>query len=281
MTRIAIPGLLLAAFAAGAQEVTFAAKPRAVGATWTQAQDFLLALKLSVTVGSNAAQVLEQRAGETTRFRTTVLAVSDTGLTSVKVSYLEATARALGVDGKEVSAPKPHSGKTYIVKKEKGELLVTDENQQPVPADEAELVKEDHQELGEVEPHARFFDKRAVRVGERVVVPGEAARELLGIHDEHGQVELLALTLKEIRPAAAGSRAVFDMEVNLTQAEADGPKMTLKPTGEMVIGVENCRPVSTNLTGPVEVTPHETQGPQVPSMQGTGTVKVNVSVEEE
>jgi hypothetical protein len=278
MTRLALPLAVLALSLAlpAAEEVTFTYAVPPVGATRHETGAIGMNLKIAVSINGKAVQKTDEAKREAIEKRETVVAAGADAVTGLKVAYVKADEQEKGEDGQFQTTPKVVQGRTYLVRKEGKALVATDGEGQAAPVEEAEFLKQDYEDLGTPAKLGAFLHGRKVALGERLDLSGDAGREALHMKETDFKVTAFALTLKAVRQAGALRCAVFDAELKLLLKDG-AMELTMDPKGELVVTVDQCWPVTTTLAGPIKVTGQQTEGGDVTTMEGGGSLEVNFS----
>ena len=155
--------------------------------------------------------------------------------------------------------PLATQGKTYLVVRKGDDLQVTDAEGAIPPLDEFKLVAESLDGLGKPNPLAQVLAGREVAVGQRMFVPREAAKALLGLGGpELAAVHRFELTLDRVMQPTADTTnnvtqalTIFRVAIEMRPDDAGGLSAML--TGEMAVEPDTCRLTSVDLAGPVHV----------------------------
>jgi hypothetical protein len=278
MTRAALVLACLAVSLAlpAAEEAAFTRAVPPVGATRLEIGAIAMRIRMAVSINGKVVQNTDEAKREAVEKRETVVAAGADAVTSLKVAYAKADEQEKGEDGQFQTIPKIVQGRTYLLRKEGQALAVTDAEGQAAPAEEAEFLKQDYDGLSAAPKLAAFLHGRKVAVGERLDLSGDAGREALHMKESDFKVTAFALTLKAVRQAGELKCAVFDAELALSLKDG-AMEMTMAPKGELVVTVDQCWPVSTTLAGPIKVAGQQTEGGNVTTMDGGGSVEVNFS----
>ena len=94
-------------------------------------------------------------------------------------------------------------GKTYLAERRGEAMLVTDEAGVIPPLDEYKLVADVAENLGKPNPLANLLLERPIAVGQRILVPREAAASVLGLREQVGTVKRFELRLERLEPTPA------------------------------------------------------------------------------
>jgi len=278
MTRLALPlaALALSLALPAAEEVAFTRAVPPVGATRLETGAIGMNLRIAVSINGKAVQNTDEAKREAVEKRETVVAAGADAVTGLKVAYVKADEQEKGEDGQFQTIPKIVQGRTYLVRKEGKALVVTDGEGQAAPAEEADFLRQDYDDLGAAPKLGAFLHGRKIALGERLDLSGDAGREALHMKESDFKVQAFALTLKAVRQAGDRKCAVFDAELKLSLKDG-AMELTMDPKGEMVVTVDQCWPVTTTLAGPIKVTGQQTEGGDVTTMEGGGAVQVSFS----
>jgi hypothetical protein len=245
-------------------------------------QSVSLELRIRTTVHKDQ-QIVEQ--GATSQHReqrrqVTTTAVEGDRTTAVRVRYLAAkTETARGDQAEEHSSQpaaerQPVEGKVYDCRRDGEQLIITDENGNIPPIEEYQIVAENMEVLGRVNPLAEFLVGRSVTVGQQIALPREVAERLLGMGDRWGDVHRFELTLIEVRTVDGAPCAVFQAVVEA--ASNDSSQMRLEVGGPLIIQVPTCRAVLADFVGPIGMV--ETRGSLNHTYQTAGTGRMAVRI---
>jgi hypothetical protein len=209
--------------------------------------------------------------------------------TSVTVRYLTATKQMAAGEAplsnnthsstgdSTPPTPQPVQGKTYLCRREGGEdgkLLVTVESGNAPPSDEYEIVSQNMEMIGRANPLAEFLAGRVVAVGETLSLPQDAADRLFNLGDRFGEVNRFELTLR--RTLTADGAACAEFLAHIDAAKNDSSQMRLEVEGPLVVQVDTCRAVRTELSGPIGLS--ETRGTYSTASHLFGTGRMNMRI---
>jgi hypothetical protein len=173
--------------------------------------------------------------------------------------------------------PQPVAGNTYHCRRGDGNaaLIVTDAQGKAPPSDEYEIVAENMETVGRVNPLADFLANRSVIVGDTLVLPQEAADRLFNLGKRFGAVKRFELTLREIITLEGAACAVFTASIEA--ASNDSSQMKLQVEGPLVVQVATSRAVRAELSGPLALS--ESRGTYSTAHQviGTGNLTVRIA----
>jgi hypothetical protein len=103
--------------------------------------------------------------------------------------------------------------------------------------------------LGRAHPLSNYFAGKTIAVGDKVEMPEEIARELLGADDEFGKVSRFEMTLQKRELNEGKECAVFDAEIEATGNGTSQMRMLV--TGPMILEIDSCRAISADFRGPI------------------------------
>lgn len=273
------------------QAVRFSRRPPQVGDQSEQTVTFEMRLATTLRQGREIVEKKEKTM-RTSQRRSVITTEIDSGrTTAVEVRYLEAVAQVMGkptansagaIVPAESKVVQPVNGKTYQCRREAsadgqdvGELIITDELGQIPPQDEFEFVAESMDAIGRPNPLAEFLAGRTIQIGEKITLPKEVAERLFGMGDQIGQVTQFDLTLQRTQSENGMPYALFLASV---EAAAHGSsQMGLQVEGPMVVQLDTCRVIRTELSGPIGMS--ETRGSHSTMHQliGMGQLKMRVA----
>ncbi|MCA9238771.1 MAG: hypothetical protein KDA37_01160 [Planctomycetales bacterium] len=219
------------------------------------------------------ADILEEAQTRMTRTRQRVVTTTrvESGLAvGAQVAYLQSR---LERDGASPTVD-PIDGHTYNCLR-KGEQLKVSTEQGAMPTKaEFDLVAENMETLGRENALATFLAGKRVSVGQRLTVPPDVARRLLGMKSQLGEVRRFELTLQKLELVDARPCAVF--QADLEAQRTDGSQMRLLIGGPMTIEVDTCRAIASTLSGPIGMS-HSTPDPRG-RLQVDSTGRLSLSV---
>lgn len=250
--------LLASAPAAFGGEIhRFTYRVATVGEQADQQADFDLNLVKTI---EQAQQIIDSEARHVRRkqrLRLTVLETNGQQATRVQITFA-AAAQSVAQAGQEaVATPLPVQGKTYIVSRLGDDLLIVDNTGHAPPPEEYAIVATATQTLGRPNPLAKFFNGRTIAVGERLELPPDLAKELLGLGASVGDASKFTLVFRGTQQIEGVTWAEFDTAFEAQSRENSTLSMQMK--GRMVLNVATCRAKSLTFSGPVEIL--ETHGP--------------------
>ncbi len=270
---LALLSLFAAAPCVAAETYRFTYRPGVVG---EQSQQLVtLNLNLSVAIKKDGALVENsQRQLTRKQQRTThVLEVNEHGPSKMKVTY-QLAEKGLGVDHKPVAASAQEvSGKTYLAARVGKELVVTDERGGEVSSAEREIVAHDLATLGLPNPIGAFFNGKTFRVGQRIELPTELAKELLGFTDAVGEVKRFEMTFAEVKQIQGSTCAVFKTAFEATSQQAGSMSMHIR--GQLLLDTDSCMAAIVQLSGPVTMSETRGSGEGQYRLNTTGTLSLS------
>lgn len=159
-------------------------------------------------------------------------------------------------DGPEPDAlaPQPIEGKSYLLRRDGEQLVLTDLDGHIPPEEQFKLAMESLENVGKPNPLAALLVDRSIAVGQRLLVPRKLVQQLLGFDDPVGAVRRFELTLDRVLPADAAHpapRAVFQTRIEVVPDDDAPLEITL--AGDMIVETTTCRLTSVELRGPVRL----------------------------
>ena len=235
---------------------------------------FDLKLKISVTQGGKTIRSVDQTHQRRQSKLISVLAAGEKGPTKIAVLYERAEEVRSENGRKGVVQKDPTAGKRYVIERIDTKNVVTDEEGQNVSQEQERIVLADNRDLGRPYPLAKLLDGRTVKVGQMIELDGAMAAELFRLTERVGNFEQFTMKLTGTRQAEGIRCAVFDTK---TRIESKAINSTVDLAGEYLIDIENCRLVSFDLSGPVEIS----GSMKDVTITAKGTVQISVSVQYE
>lgn len=182
--------------------------------------------------------VLEAADGRATRFRATF-----------PLSWRHSPTEGTANEG----ATQPIEGKTYFATRVGDELTITDEAGAAPPEAELKLVRESLENLGKPNPLATLLAGKRLSVGDKILVPRDLVKEIMGLGNQVGSVRRFEMTLVRLQlegeGAGAKPQAVFDARIEIAPNEDSPLSMHIK--GRMLLEPETCRLSRAGFSGPV------------------------------
>jgi hypothetical protein len=211
----------------------------------------------------------------------TTTAVENGRAVAIQLHYPMATKQETIIEGLDANqptvTPQPVQGKAYICRRgpgENSELVVTDEAGNRPPTDEYEIVAQQMQMVGRINPLAQFLAGRTIAVGEKLELPSSVASQIFNLGDKFGKVSRFTLTLQRVQSENGVTCAVFQANVEAVSAAAT--QMRLEVEGPLVVDVATCRAHKIALVGPIGMS--ETRGSYSTAYQVIGTGKLQMSI---
>jgi hypothetical protein len=228
-----------------ARSIEFGRSPAKVGQRIEQTVTVDLALKTRSRQGAKVLEEASTRMRRDRQRRLVTAEVTKGGASAVYVTYLQSQqARNEGPIEKD-----PIAGKTYFCRREGERLVVLTRRGEVPPAEEFQLVSENMETLGRENPLAAYLAGKRLAVGQRVALPPEVAKQLLGLDHQLGEVTRFELTLSAIEQRQGRPCGVFQADIEAQRTDAS--QMRLLIAGPMVIEARTCRAVSSDLSGPI------------------------------
>jgi hypothetical protein len=271
------------------QNVGFGRHAPRVGDRVEQTLALEMRLAMSVRQGNQLTGKSQMRMLSEQRRVVTTSEVQAGRTVAVTVQYLEATKQMVVSDGpasdtaiadaKESSHPtaQPVQGKSYHCRREAGDngkLLVTDERGIVPPTAEYEIVAQNMETIGRTNPLAEFLAGRSVAVGETLKLPRDAADRMFNLSERFGDVTCFDLTLRKTLTVDGAQCAEFLARVEA--ASTDSSQMRLQVEGPLVVQLETCRAVRTDLSGPLGLS--ESRGSYSTAHQVIGTGQLSMRI---
>ncbi len=273
------------------QAVRFTRRASQVGDQSEQTISFEMRLATTLRQGREIVDKNEKTIRNTQR-RIVTTAEMDAGRTTgVHVKYEEATTQLIGKTAAnknsgagtpaESTVVQPVQGKAYRCQREPGsegqevgKLIVTNDAGQTPPPAEYEIVAENMDAVGRINPLADFLANRTIRIGEKVTLPKEVAERVFGT-DQFGQVTRFDLTLQTVQKEGGKPCAVF--LANVEAAAHGSSQMGLQVEGPMVVQLDTCRAIRTDLSGPIGMSESRGSYSTMHQLIGTGRLKMGVA----
>ena len=276
------------------ETVTFGQHTPAVGDQVEQTISVEMRLATSLRRGNELVEKKSTMMRNEQRRTVTTTEVADARTTAVLVRYDRATTQSLKAAENEAASPgdsqiaappsgpigQPVQGKSYHCHREPGEqgrLVITDTAGSIPPMNEYEIVARNMETVGRPNPFVNFLTGRSLRVGETIALPKEVAHRLFGMGNEFGEVLRFDLTLEDVQAENGTRCAVFHALVDA--ASNDSSQMRLQVEGPLVVEIDSCRAVRTELAGPIGMS--ETRGSYSTAQQLIGTGKLAMTITSE
>lgn len=176
-------------------------------------------------------------------------------------------------------SPQSIEGKTYLMRREGDKLTVTDAEGTIPPLDEFKLVMESLESVGKPNPLGELLAGRTLAVGDRLLVPREMARTILGLGDQLGTVRRFELSLVRTTDAKASNEkvdanltAVFKAHIEVAPNDSSPLSVTLD--GELAVEPSSCRLLAIDLAGPVGMSSVERTAGGIYQYSAAGELKM-------
>ena len=225
--------------------IEFSRSPARLGERIEQTVAVELALK---TRSRQGAEVLEEASAQIRRSRKRLIVTAELtrgAASAVYVTYLQS--QQTNNDGPVEKDP--IAGKTYFCRRLGENLQVLTHRGEVPPAEEFQLVSENMETLGRENPLAAYLAGKRLVVGERVTLPPEVAKRLLGLDHQLGEVTRFELKLSAVERRQGRPCGVFQADIEAQRTDAS--QMRLLIAGPMVIQAASCQAVSSDLSGPI------------------------------
>jgi len=203
--------------------------------------------------------------------------------TAVTVRYLQATKQIDPLSRDEsakVSPPAAQAvqGKTYHCRRDGGEdgkLIVLDAQGQIPPVAEFEIVAQNMEMVGRVNPLAGFLAGRSIAVGETIQLPKGVADRVFNLGERYGEVTQFDLTLQ--RATSEDGLACAEFLARVEAASNDSSQMRLQVEGPLVVEVDSCRVLRTDFSGPIGMSEMRGSYSTAHQLIGTGQLKMSIA----
>jgi hypothetical protein len=167
-----------------------------------------------------------------------------------KVKYL--LSRSLSPENRDPNdeVAQPVEGKSYIVTRNGERLLVTELDGAIPPRAEYDIVVNTMESFGQPNLLAAFLVPQELRVGQRVQVPADVAKKMMGF-DSFGEVQKFELHLQEVKDIGGKACAIFMADI-IAQGNAENP-LNVQASGKVIIELATCRTLEAMLKGPLSL----------------------------
>jgi hypothetical protein len=235
-----------------------------------------MTMSMTVKKGDKVLQEITTRQGQTEKKKVTILAATDSAVTSVRCEYLDRSTIEGAAAGKESKKASVVSGKTYLVTAKNGKIEVVNANGRPVSKKERSEVEKDNDDLGKPNKTAQLLPDRPIAVGETLTPPASAVRSMLNTGDDSMELKDVSLSLKAVEGSGAARAAVFDLSMRVGGSNKKGAvPVKMELVGSLKILVDSTLPVEMNLSGPISIETEE-KGTSI-SAKGQVSFSVNVT----
>lgn len=240
-------GCAAALHAADAHRFTY--RPAKVGEVSQHLVNLKMDLAVAVKKDGRLLESSQRQLQRKQQRKTVVLEASAHGPSKVKVTYQLAEKEATAGGQTVESAAQVVSGKTYTVARVGEQLVVTDEHGETPDADELAIVTHDLESLGRPNLIGQFLHDKSFAVGQKIELPNELAKELLGFTDTVGEVTRFELTFSGVKKMAGVACAVLTTDFE-ARSNHEGT-MSMKIRGQLLLDLASCHAVVVQLSGPV------------------------------
>jgi hypothetical protein len=272
------------------QSVRFGRHPARIGDRVEQEIQLAMRLATSLRQGNQIVEK-KQTAMRSTQHRIVITTEVSAGrATSVVVEYVKATNQmsvgepltSTNTNFSAVdSAPtteQPVHGKTYHCRREgdeDGKLLITDRAGNVPPKEECEIVSQNMEMIGRANPLVEFLAGRTIALGETLNLPQEAADRLFNLGDRFGAVNRFELTLR--KTLVDGGTTCAEFWARVDAASSDSSQMRLQVEGPLVVQIDGCRAVRSELSGPIGLAESRGSYGTISYLMGTGQLSVRIN----
>ncbi|MCK6527014.1 hypothetical protein L6R50_05435 [Myxococcota bacterium] len=268
-------GLALAPPPATGAEGRMARRPDRVGDSFVEDSELHMEISVTATVGGHEIMRQSLSSTETTRGRSVVLDAAGGRASRVRVTYDVARQAACSNGAAEQEAASPIQGRTYLVAREGGALVVADPEGKPVPGPEAEAVRGRNGGLGGPAPFQDVLAGMDFPPGERVVLPDAVARGVLDVYEEDAAVSDFGLVRTGSRREEGREIALFDASVRMSMRDPAGFGLDIDLLGKMEVYADDVRFGSIRMAGPVTVSGEAGQDGMTIRVEGSGSARLH------
>lgn len=245
----------IARVAARTPLVRFSQEPPRVGDRFVQRVDVAMDVHTRITQSGQIANESTDAVRRRQQRVLDVLEVAEGRAVKFRASFPHSRRQSPELAGGRELVAQPIEGKSYLAYRKGDQLLVADLSGRTPPADELKLVAEALENVGKPNPLAELLLTRPLAVGERILVPRETAKSLLGLKDQVGDVRRFELTLLRVESVASEAgqspRAVFQARIDVRANDVSPMSMNL--VGELAVEVDTCRLLRGEFHGPVDM----------------------------
>lgn len=249
-----------------------------------ESSTMLADIDMDITVSVNGQEVQQQQSKrkESTKVTRKVLAVTEGRVTKYEVKYTEQHLEMSAEQGDQAEDGAA-VGKTFIVEEKADGVAFTDAEGKPL-GDEIKSVVVDRETVGtKIRQHhhtlGAFLAKKPVKIGEKIALPEDVAREVFASGTEKSNWKLtVEMTLKE--KTTVDGKAAWNWDVAMVRAgEPDaGIKVQTKLKGLATFHAETGRFAMFKGEGPFTLSGEGEQGGQAFNLDGEGSVKSTLTV---
>ena len=253
------PGVTPASALAPAKRefVRFSHQPTKVGDRAVQDVDVRMTIATQIIQSGQIANESTDSLHRQQRRVIDVREVSEGRATKIHASFPMSRRQSPQEGDGETLAVQPIEGKSYVMIREGEELRITDPSGAMPPLEEYKLVREALDNVGKPNPLATLLVGRRVAVGEKILVPRDVVKQLLGLADQIGTVKRFELTLAGVAPSrdaqASGAARTATFVARLEISPSGSSPMAMTLDGRLVVDVDSCRVQRTDFTGPIDM----------------------------
>jgi hypothetical protein len=254
---ITLIAMTFAAVAASADSVTFHASEARNGMTWNESAEHSASVTLTT---SSAAPVTTNNSSSSTKTNVVLAIGNDGRIDSVEVTY-GAASNASVAHHSYVVTP---SGVTYS-------------GGGAPSAEEVAYVRADNAQFGQFRALERIFDGETIAIGSSFSPKRQDAEELLNV-GESLRLRSMALTLRSVSDGVAR----FDVSIGI-DADPKEKKSKKSATGAMwmtldgtlLVTVSTARPVSLDVSGPLQMNVKKPNGGHAADGSGNAAMRID------
>jgi len=185
-------------------------------------------------------------------------------------------------DGRVVEKPlaSPMAGKAFSASwnhKTDTVVITSPDGSEPSEAERARVMKDWESTIRQTPgPLEKTLAARAIKVGEVLAFDSDTMSELLSLGDSGLVFDAPTLTLNELKEHDGKDCAVFDMNLSLTGFQ-DGMNLSMKLTGQFVVGIDNLRLYEVSMMGPISLEAEKAADGKQMRIAGTGDATFNIT----
>lgn len=255
-----------------ADGVTLQHRPLQAGDVYKVTSGGFINMKMTASMGGrvSAPRDMGMRSAET--FRVEVLEADGMGPTRLRVRYLQSEIDAPGNQEQFRKRAEAVAGKTFLVTASAEGPRVTDEKGRPVDAGAAKQVADDTLRVRE-DPFCRAMAGRPVALGETLDIAPEVAHSLLGNTENTEEIEHISLKLREVTTLRGAPAAIFEVQVAMRSDMEDGSSMSVRAAGLATLSVNECLPLSVEISGPMTMAGRSEEQGRTMDIRGSGQMR--------
>ena len=260
-------------FVQGNDEYTFRHENPVVGEQWANKVQFDMSMKMRYRYPGQEIQETSNKDRQRQLRRLTVLEVQPGYSTKVKVFFERARRQQSAIDQENQEwLPQPVDGKTYIVRREGDQLVVTNMKGSVPPEEELSIVQHSMQAVGRPNTLARFLSGRTIAIGETIRLPGDLASSFLGSPEGDNVPQEMPMKLVEVRDIDGVACGIFAAQME--NVKQNSPRTSSHMNGYFALQMNTCRVVYVKFSGPVTFRQTRMIANQEYTVEATGSLAV-------